>query len=73
MRVEAWRDEHGFIRELVHLELDAFGGSCVVREWNPLDALDGDSREGCTIVARFEDPAEAREFLLGDGFEPIGD
>jgi hypothetical protein len=71
MRVEVWRDEHGWVRELVQLGLDEVGGACVVRERNPLDALDGDGREGYGIVARFGDPEDARAFLWDEGFEPV--
>jgi hypothetical protein len=71
MRVEVWRDEHGWVRELVQLGLDEIGGACVIREANPLDALDGDGREGYGIVARFGDPEDARAFLREEGFDPL--
>ena len=70
LHVELWRDEHGVIRELVQFGLDETGGSCVIRERNNLDALDGDGNEGDTVIARFGDPEEARDFLLDEGFEP---
>ncbi len=70
LRVELWRDEHGGLRELVQFALDGFGGACVIRERNPLDALDGDVREGDDVIARFGDPEDAREFLREEGFEP---
>ena len=69
--VELWGDEHGVIRELVQFGLDEVGGSCIIRERNTLDALDGDGNEGDTIIARFGDPEDAREFLLDEGFEPL--
>lgn len=71
LHVELWRDEHGVVRELVQFGLDEIGGSCVIRERNPLDALDGDLREGDEVVARFGDPEAAREFLWEEGFEPL--
>lgn len=70
LKVELWRDEHGNVRELVQFGLDEIGGSCIVRERNSLDALDGDADEGDTVVARFGDPEDARDFLLDEGFEP---
>ena len=71
MRVEVWRDEHGWERELVQLGLDEIGGACVIRERNPLDTLDGDGREGYGIVARFGDLEDARAFLGQEGFDPV--
>ncbi len=38
---------------------------------NSLDALDGDAFEGDTVVARFGDPEDARDFLRDEGFEPL--
>jgi uncharacterized protein (DUF1330 family) len=70
LHVECWRDEHGTIRELVQFALDGFGGACVIRERNPLEALDGDVSEGEGVIARFGDPEDARAFLLDEGFEP---
>lgn len=69
--VELWRDEHGVIRELVQFGLDEVGGSCIIRERNSLDALDGDADEGDMVIARFGDPEDARGFLLDEGFEPL--
>ncbi len=71
LHVEAWQDEHGCLRELVQFALDEIGGSCIIRERNSLDALDGDANEGDTVVARFGDPEDAREFLRDEGFEPL--
>ena len=71
LSVELWRDEHGCIRELVQFGLDEIGGACVIRERNRLDELDGDGREGDTVVARFGDPEDARHFLWEEGFEPV--
>jgi uncharacterized protein (DUF1330 family) len=68
--VELWRDEHGSLRELVQFGLDETGGACVIRERNALDALDGDGNEGDTVIARFGDPEDARDFLRDEGFEP---
>lgn len=70
LHVECWRDEHGTLRELVQFALDGPGGACVIRERNPLDALDGDAREGDDVIARFGDPEDARDFLRDEGFEP---
>jgi hypothetical protein len=69
--VEVWQDEHGTQRELVQFGLDEIGGSCVIRERNSLDALDGDVREGDMVVARFGDPEDARDFLRDEGFWPM--
>ena len=71
LHVELWQDEFGTVRELVQFGLDEVGGACVIRERNALDALDGDSNEGDTIVARFGDPEDARDFLYDEGFEPL--
>ena len=71
LHVEVWQDDHGVIWELVQFGLDEVGGSCVIREHNRLDAVDGDGDEGDTVVARFGDPEEARDFLLDEGFEPL--
>jgi len=71
LHVELWRDEHGVIRELVQFGLDEIGGACVIRECNNLDALDGDVNEGDTVIARFGDPEDARDFLRDEGFEPL--
>ena len=71
LHVELWRDEHGVIRELVQFGLDEIGGACVIRERNNLDALDGDVNEGDTVIARFGDPEDARDFLRDEGFEPL--
>lgn len=68
-RVEVWRDESGDERELVLLGFDGLGGACVVRERNTLDAVDGDIREGYSVLARFGDPEDARAWLYGEGFE----
>jgi len=70
LHVELWRDEYGAIRELVQFGLDEIGGSCIIRERNSLDALDGDANEGDMVVARFGDPEDARYFLAEEGFEP---
>jgi uncharacterized protein (DUF1330 family) len=69
--VEVWLDEHGAQRELVQFGLDEIGGSCVIRERNSLDALDGDASEGDMVVARFGDPEDARDFLRDEGFWPM--
>ncbi len=71
LRVELWRDEYGAVRELVQFGLDEVGGACIIRERNNLDALDGDGNEGDTVIARFGDPADGRDFLLDEGFEPV--
>lgn len=71
LHVELWRDEHGVLWELVQFGLDEVGGSCLIRERNALDALDGDAREGDAVVARFGDPEAARDFLREEGFEPM--
>ena len=71
LQVELWTDEQGSLRELVQFGLDEIGGACVIRERNNLDALDGDAREGDTVIARFGDPEDARDFLLDEGFEPV--
>jgi uncharacterized protein (DUF1330 family) len=71
LHVELWVDEHGAIRELVQFGLDEIGGACVIRERNNLDALDGDVNEGDTVIARFGDPEDARDFLRDEGFEPL--
>ena len=71
LHVELWQDEFGTVRELVQFGLDEVGGACVIRERNALDALDGDSNEGDTIIARFGDPEDARDFLYDEGFEPL--
>jgi hypothetical protein len=71
LRVELWRDEHGGIRELVEFGLDEIGGACIIRECNSLDASDGDANEGDMVIARFGDPEDARDFLWGEGFEPL--
>ena len=71
LHVELWRDEHGGLRELVQFGLDEIGGACIIRERNSLDTADGDGREGDTVIARFGDPEDARDFLRDEGFEPI--
>lgn len=71
LHVECWQDEHGTLRELVQYALDGFGGACVIRERNSLDALDGDVREGDDVIARFGDPEDARAFLREEGFELV--
>jgi hypothetical protein len=69
--VEAWRDEHGTTWELVSLDLGALDGPCLVRQgFSRTDWLDGDVREGVEIIARFEDPEDARGFLAEEGFFP---
>ena len=70
LRHEIWRDTSGFEWELVQLGLDEVGGACIVRERNLLDAVDGDSREGFQVIARFGDPEDARAWLYDEGFEP---
>lgn len=71
MHVEAWHDEHGVVWELVQLGLDEIGGACIIREgYSSLDRADGDVREGSTVIARFGDPEDARDFLRREGFEP---
>lgn len=71
LRVELWQDEYGVLRELVQFGLDETGGACIIRERNGLDALDGDANEGDTIVARFGDIEDARDFLRDEGFDPV--
>ena len=71
LHVEVWQDEHGRLRELVQFALDEIGGACIIRERNSLDALDGDAYEGDTVVARFGDPEDARDFLRDEGFDPL--
>jgi uncharacterized protein (DUF1330 family) len=71
VRVELWRDELGVERELVLLGLDEIAGSCLVRERNVLDEIDGDGREGFMVVARFGDAEDARAFLRDEGFEQV--
>ena len=71
IHTELWRDEYGLVWELVQLGLDEIGGACIVRERNPLDAVDGDGREGFHVLARFGDPEDARAWLHGEGFEPV--
>lgn len=70
LHVELWQDEHGTVWELVQYGLDEIGGACVIRERNRLDELDGDTREGDAIIARFGDPEDARDFLRDEGFDP---
>jgi hypothetical protein len=70
-RVEVWRDEAGEERELVLLGFDGIGGASLVRQRNPLDAVDGDVREGYAVLARFGDPEDARAWLAEEGFEPV--
>jgi len=71
LHVELWQDEHGTVWELVQFGLDEIGGACVIRERNALDALDGDANEGDTVIARFGDPEDARDFLRDEGFDPV--
>jgi uncharacterized protein (DUF1330 family) len=70
-RVERWRDPAGVEYELVQLGLDEVGGACLVRERNRLDAVDGDSREGYHVLARFGDPEDARAWLFDEGFDCV--
>ena len=71
--VEAWQDEHGTVWELVDLVLDQLEGPCLVRQgFSRADHLDGDTREGVEIIARFDDPEEARRFLEEEGFSLLG-
>jgi len=70
IHVEVWRDEHGSEWELVQLGLDVVGGSCVIRERNRLDAIDGDDREGFDVIARFGDREAAEDYLRDEGFFP---
>jgi uncharacterized protein (DUF1330 family) len=71
MHVEPWHDEHGVVWELVQVGLDEIGGACIIREGpSSLDLADGDAREGSTVIARFGDPEDARDFLRREGFEP---
>ena len=73
MRIEVWHDEHGVVWELVQMGLDEIGGACLIRECrSSLDAADGDGREGVTVIARFGDPEDARDFLRNEGFDPLG-
>lgn len=70
--VEAWRDEHGTVWELVALDLGALDGPCLIRQgFSRADLLDGDAREGVEVIARFGDPESARDFLADEGFEPL--
>lgn len=71
--VEAWFDEHGTLWELVDLNLGDLDGPCLVRQgFSRSDRLDGDVREGVEIIARFDDPEDARRFLAEEGFSPVG-
>ena len=65
--LEVWRDEHG-----VEWELADFGEGCVVRERNILDVIDGDSREGYAVIARFDHAEDARDFMKQEGFDLLG-
>ncbi len=69
MEIEIWSDEFGVIWELVELSYGE-GSEFLIRERNTLDALDGDSREGLTILARFQAREAAEAFLYDEGFEP---
>lgn len=72
MNVEPWHDEHGVVWELVQMGLDEIGGACIIREgYSALDLADGDAREGSTVIARFGDPEDGRDFLRREGFEPM--
>lgn len=67
--VEIWQDEHGTVWELVGLLLGDLEGPCLIRQgFTRADCLDGDTREGVEVIARFEDPEEARRFLAEEGF-----
>ncbi|HJW32950.1 MAG TPA: hypothetical protein VJ505_06240 [Holophagaceae bacterium] len=68
VHVEVWRDEHGVEWELVQMGLDEIGGSCVIRERNRLDEIDGDHREGFDVIARFGDREAAEDYLRDEGF-----
>ncbi len=71
--IEVWRDEHGTEWELVGLDLGGLEGPCLVRQgFSRADRIDGDAREGVEIIARFEDPEDARRFLAEEGFFPGG-
>ena len=71
-QVQAWRDDHGVVWELVRLGLDETGGGCIIREGaNALDRADGDYREGVAVIARFGDVEDAVAFLESEGFEPM--
>jgi uncharacterized protein (DUF1330 family) len=71
VHIELWRDASGVEWELVQHGLDEVGGACIVRERNLLDAIDGDSREGFHVIARFGDPEDARAWLAEEGFDPV--
>jgi hypothetical protein len=67
--VETWQDEHGTLWELVGLDLGDLEGPCLVRQgFSRADWMDGDVREGVEVIARFEDPEDARRFLAEEGF-----
>jgi hypothetical protein len=67
--VEIWQDEHGTIWELVGMTLGDLDGPCLIRQgFSRTDHFDGDTREGVEVIARFEDPEEARRFLAEEGF-----
>lgn len=69
--VEAWQDEHGTVWELVDLGLDSLDGACLVRQgYSSADRMDGDFREGVEVIARFNDPESARQFMAEEGFNP---
>ena len=71
--MEAWQDEHGTLWELVDLNLGSLDGPCLVRQgFSRADRLDGDAREGVEVIARFDDPEDARRFLAEEGFMCIG-
>lgn len=69
--VEAWQDQHGTVWELVAVGLESLDGPCLVRQgFSRADWLDGDVREGVEVIARFNDPESARQFLAEEGFSP---
>jgi hypothetical protein len=69
MEIEMWTDASGVIWELVELSYGE-GSEFLIRERNRLDVLDGDSREGLTVLARFQTRASAETYLYDEGFEP---
>lgn len=72
--VELWRDEFGTEWELVGLDLGEADGPCLIRQGlSRADWMDGDVREGVEVIARFNDPEDARRFMAGEGFAPAGE
>lgn len=66
MEIDIWSDEFGVIWELVELSYGE-GSEFLIRERNTLDALDGDSREGLAILARFQARKRPKPFCTTKG------